>query len=172
MAVPDDWVDVSQIETTSATGPPELEDVYREHRLALLRLAYLLIGSREQAEDIVQSAFVTGLRHWDRIQQPLPYLKRAVVNLANDTHRRRFRDHFRLPQFITAHPPDAVTAIPEVDEAWAHVRRLPVVQRTVIVLHYYEDLSLVEISRMMSRPAATVRSDLRRALDRLRKELS
>lgn len=150
---------MSQIDTT------DLEDVYREHRLALLRLAYLLTGSRDQAEDIVQSAFVTGLQQWDRVQQPVPYLRRAVVNLASDLHRRRFRDRFRLSR-------EAVTTIPEVDEAWAHIRRLPVVQRTVVVLHFYEDLPLVEISRLMSRPAATVRSDLRRALDRLRKDLS
>jgi RNA polymerase sigma factor (sigma-70 family) len=67
--------------------------------------------------------------------------------------------------------PEPVTAIPEIDETWVLVRQLPVTQRAVVVLHYYEDLPLVEIGQLLDRPASTVRSDLRRALDRLRKAL-
>jgi RNA polymerase sigma factor (sigma-70 family) len=68
--------------------------------------------------------------------------------------------------------PEPVTTIPELDETWALVRRLPATQRAVVVLHYYEDLPLVEIGRLLDRPANTVRSDLRRAHARLRKDLS
>lgn len=52
------------------------------------------------------------------------------------------------------------------------IAHLPWVQRAVIVLHYYEDLPLAEIADILSRPAATVRSDHRRALDKLRKALA
>ena len=92
--------------------------------------------------------------------------RRSVVNLAKDGQRREFR-HRRLRRS----EPESVTAIPEIDETWALVRQLPVTQRAVVVLHYYEDLSLVEISHLLDRPASTVRSDLRRALTRLRKAL-
>ncbi len=51
-------------------------------------------------------------------------------------------------------------------------RRLPWVQRAVVVLHYYEDLPLTEVAALLDRPAATVRSDHRRALDKLRKALA
>jgi RNA polymerase sigma factor (sigma-70 family) len=144
--------------------PAALEDLYREHRLALCRLAYLLTGSREHAEDIVQSAFTSAYTHRGGITAPLPYLRRAVVNLAQDGHRRRYRERRRLPAAGT-------TEIPEVDEAWAHIQRLPDRQRAVIVLRFYEDLALVDIARLLDRRPATVRSDLKRALDRLRKVL-
>ena len=74
---------------TATTGPPTLDEVYREHRLALLRLAYLLTGSRDQSEDVVQSAFAAVCQRWADVSEPLPYLKRTVVNLAKDGFRRR-----------------------------------------------------------------------------------
>jgi RNA polymerase sigma factor (sigma-70 family) len=146
---------------------PVLEETYRELRLPLLRLAFLLTGSRETAEDLVQSAFAAAHPRWQQIVDPPTYLRRSVVNLAKDGQRREYRRRRLLrPE------PEPVTAIPELDETWALVRRLPATQRAVVVLHYYEDLPLVEIGRLLDRPANTVRSDLRRAHARLRKDLS
>jgi RNA polymerase sigma factor (sigma-70 family) len=153
-------LDVSDSET------PVLEETYRELRLPLLRLAFLLTGSRETAEDVVQTAFASAQEAWHRIDDPPAYLRRSVVNLAKDGQRRDLRRRRLLrPE------PERVTAIPEIDETWALVRRLPATQRAVVVLHYYEDLPLVEIGQLLDRPASTVRSDLRRALARLRKSL-
>ncbi len=145
---------------------PELEETYRELRLPLLRLAFMLTGSRETAEDVVQSAFASAHPRWHTIDDPPAYLRRSVVNLAKDGQRREYRRRLRhRPE------PERITEIAELDETWALVRQLPRAQRTVVVLHYYEDLPLVEIAHLLDRPASTVRSDLRRALDRLRKAL-
>ncbi|GAB3864927.1 hypothetical protein GCM10029963_76150 [Micromonospora andamanensis] len=65
-----------------------------------------------------------------------------------------------------------MTYPPEVDETWAEIQRLSLVQRTVVILRFYEDLTLVEIAAVMARPPATVRSDLKRALEHLRKALN
>ncbi len=143
-----------------------LEETYRELRLPLLRLAFLLTGSRETAEDVVQSAFASAQPRWHLIDDPPAYLRRSVVNLVKDGQRREFRRR----RLLRAQP-DAVTAIPEIDETWAVVQRLPATQRAVVVLHYYQDLPLVEIGHLLDRPASTVRSDLRRGLARLRKAL-
>ena len=149
-------------------GQPRLgfEETYREHRLALLRLAYLMSGSHETSEDVVQAAFTSAHDRWDRIESPLPYLKRTVVNLVKDGQRRRLRLLARTPE----RPAEVLP--PEVDETWAQIRRLPWTQRAVVVLHYYEDLPLTEVAAVLDRPAATVRSDHRRALDKLRKALA
>jgi len=125
----------------TTTEPAAFEDVYREQRLSLIRLAYLLTGSREQAEDIVQSAFAAAHDRWPEGE------RRLLV------HR------------------EETTDIPELDETWAEVKRLPASQRAVVVLRFYEDLPLAEIAVLLDRPPATVRSDLRRALDRLRRTL-
>jgi RNA polymerase sigma factor (sigma-70 family) len=52
------------------------------------------------------------------------------------------------------------------------VRALPHRQRAVVVLRFYEDLSLTEIAALLDRPDSTVRSDLRRALTTLRRSLT
>jgi RNA polymerase sigma factor (sigma-70 family) len=142
------------------------EETYRQHRVGLLRLAYLMSGSHDVSEDAVQSAFASAHERWGQIEDPVPYLKRAVVNIIKDGQRRHFRILARTPE----RPPVALP--PEVDETWARLAGLPWIQRAVVVLHYYEDLPLTDVAAVLDRPAATVRSDHRRALDKLRKALT
>ncbi len=153
---------------TTEGPPPTLgfEEAYRENRLALVRLAYLMCGSQDVSEDVVQAAFTSAHERWDQIEKPLPYLRRAVVNLVKDGQRRRLRWLAKAPER------PSVALPPEIDETWALIARLPSAQRAVLVLHYYEDLPLTEVATILDRPAATVRSDHRRALDKLRKALA
>lgn len=149
----------------SSVQPP-LETVYRSSWLPLTRLAYLLVGDRSEAEDIVQAAFTTAASHWESISDPPAYLHRAVVNRANDTHRRWFRST------TTVVPGDATVDQPELDEMWKLVQGLPQAQRAVVVLRFYEDIGLVDIAALLGRAPSTVRSDLRRALTKLKGSLT
>jgi RNA polymerase sigma factor (sigma-70 family) len=142
-----------------------LEAVYRSSWLSLTRLAYLLVGDRSEAEDIVQTVFTTAAGRWKAIDEPAAYLRRAVVNRANDTHRRSFRR-----ATIAVGISESIDE-PRVDELWSLVRALPAPQRAVVVLRFYEDLALADIASLLSRSASTVRSDLRRALTKLRGSL-
>jgi RNA polymerase sigma factor (sigma-70 family) len=153
---------------TDTAPAPGFEETYREHRLALVRLAFLMCGSRDLSEDLVQSAFTSAHPRWHEIDNHLAYLRQAVVNLAKDGQRRHLRQ-LRLAPPVEREP---VNLPPDIDETWALILRLPSAQRAVVVLHYYEDLPLVEVANLLNRPASTVRSDLRRALDRLRKALT
>jgi DNA-directed RNA polymerase specialized sigma24 family protein len=154
--------------TDKKSPAPGFEESYRDHRVALLRLAYLMSGSHQVSEDVVQTVFASAHDRWDRIDDPLPYLKRAVVNLVKDGQRRHFR---RARSVALLDVPQGVLP-PEVDETWELIQRLPWPQRAVVVLHYYEDLPLVEVSAVLGRAPSTVRSDHRRALEKLRKALS
>lgn len=141
----------------------DIEQFYREERLGLIRLAFLLTGSRDIAEDVVQTAFTAAHARWPTIDDPGAYLRRVVVNQANEIHRKRYRD-----------PPDTVEPVthqPDIDETWTELLRLPPRQRAVVVLRFYEDMSLTDIARLLERPAGTVRSDLHRALNSLRRTL-
>jgi RNA polymerase sigma factor (sigma-70 family) len=60
---------------------------------------------------------------------------------------------------------------PEADEVWQLVQALPTVQRAVVVLRFYEDLGVADIALLLGRPPSTVRSDLRRALTKLKEQL-
>jgi RNA polymerase sigma factor (sigma-70 family) len=155
------WDDLGDVSDVSS-GPKRFEAVYRSSWLALTRLAYLLVGDRREAEDIVQSVFTSAFRLWDSIDEPVAYLRRAVINRANDVHRRSFGDA------ATVVASGVLIEEPELDGMWALVRALPTAQRAVVVLRFYEDLRLGDIAALLGRPESTVRSDLRRALTRLR----
>lgn len=139
--------------------------LYAEHRVRLTRLATAITLDRGQAEDIVQEAFAGLQRRRGAVGNPEGYLQRSVVNLSVKVLRRRV--------VARRHPvaPVALTAVPEIDETWAAVVRLPARQRAVVVLRYWEDIPSAEIARLLGWPSGTVKSTLHRALERLKKEL-
>ena len=75
--------------TGSATGG--LDELYRHHVGGAVRLAFLLTGDRELAEDVVQDAFVRVAGRFHHLRRPdafEAYLRRAVVNLCASHHRK------------------------------------------------------------------------------------
>jgi RNA polymerase sigma-70 factor (sigma-E family) len=127
-----------------------------------IRLARLMTGSGDVAEEVAQDAFLGLHRHWERVDNPDGYLRTAVVNGCRDVARRRRRP---------SPPPEAEPAVlpPEIDETWAALRRLPDRQRAAIVLRFYEDLSTEEIARLLGCRPGTVKSAINRGLTQLRR---
>lgn len=132
---------------------------------ALLRTAYLLCGSRDGAEDLLQTALATALPKWRRMENPEGYLRRTMVNcLAN---------RWRLPirEIVTAVLPDRAwhdRGIEDRDELWSALGRLPVRMRAVLVLRYWEDRSEEETAQILGMSTGTVKSHASRGLARLR----
>lgn len=142
------------------------DSLYVAQRPALLRLARLLTGSSAVAEELVQEALLVVQQRWSELDNPAAYARRALVNLCHSHHRRRAveRRH-RVDRFEPALPRD-------IDETWIAILRLPVDQRAVLVLRFYEDLSVEQTADLLDKPIGTVKSLQHRALERLKKELS
>ncbi len=138
------------------------ENAYRKHSLALTRLAWLLSGSREKAEDAVHEVFLRYLRVDPPPDSPWSYLRRMVVNQVIDESRKSATEaRFRPDQ-------DLALEDPALDETWDILNRLPEDQRRVLVLRYYADLPLSEIAEVMGAPMGTIKSWIHRGLARLR----
>ncbi len=138
------------------------EELFRQSYSRLVRVASLIVGA--DAEDAVMDAFASVRRRFDSIDEldePAAYLRVAVVNRCRSVHRRRAR----LPRLV---PVVVVQQAPTIDTVWDLVLALPVPQRTVVALRYYEDLSVPEIARVADMPEGTVKSHLHRALKSLR----
>jgi RNA polymerase sigma factor (sigma-70 family) len=150
-------------------GPEPLDAAYRRLRPALVRLAYLMTGSEAAAEDVVHDAVVAASRHWATIDDPDPYLRRAVVNRSRSAHRTSGREQAKVTRLagLAAAP----AREPAVDETWALLRRLPDRQRQALVLRFYEDLPDAEIARLLGCRPATVRSLVHRGLAAVREVL-
>jgi DNA-directed RNA polymerase specialized sigma24 family protein len=154
----------------AGTGAREnVEDAYRRLRPALLRLAHLLTGSPEVAEDVVHDAFLACGTRWSTLDLPEAYLRRAVVNQARSALRKLGRDRDKVARYGRA----AVVAVgePELDGTWALLRGLPARQRAALVLRFYEDLPEAEIARLLGCRPGTVKSLIHRGLDKVRKEV-
>jgi RNA polymerase sigma-70 factor (sigma-E family) len=152
------------------TGPT-LADLYYAHRLSLVRLAILLVDDLASAEDVVQDSF-TGLwrRYGDELtglDNPLGYLRTAVVNNARSVLRRRKTARGYTPP----HVPDAASAesvamlSEEHREVLDAVHKLPPRQREVLVLRYWSDLSEADIAEALGISRGTVKSTASRGLE-------
>jgi hypothetical protein len=102
--------------------PPGLVDIYHAHRLAMVRLAILLVDDLATAEDVVQDAFAALHQRWERLNDvnaALGYLRVSVVNAARSVLRRRRTARL----YVVPREPDHVSAEGEVMLAAEHVRR-------------------------------------------------
>jgi RNA polymerase sigma-70 factor (sigma-E family) len=135
---------------------------------ALVGLARLLLNDPSQAEDVVQEAFVRTYAGWWRVRNrhdPLPYVRRAVVNLARGGWRAR-RQHRQRLDPLEAVPSAEATAVEHVRDAQlaAAVRVLPRRQRECVVLRYYADCSLAETAAALGISIGAVKQHVHRAL--------
>jgi RNA polymerase sigma-70 factor (sigma-E family) len=149
----------------------ELECFLAERADHLLRTAVLLTGSREAGEDLLQTAVERLLQRWRRFDgDPEGYLRRTLCNLAIDSRRRagRWRQKEGLLRTGLRQTQDATG---EVDLRDALVRllwQLPVRQRAVLVLRYWEQLTDAETAAVLGCPEGTVKSACSRGLARMR----
>jgi RNA polymerase sigma-70 factor (sigma-E family) len=142
--------------------------LYEAHALGLVRLAYVMLGDRAAAEDVVQEAFGGLYRRWDQLldaDRALQYVRSSVLNGCRSALRRR-----RAQGIQAAHQPAAVSAetaalaSEERREVMRALRRLPDRQREVLVLRFYLDQPEAAIAQAMGISQSTVRSTAHRAL--------
>lgn len=139
----------------------------------LLHAARLLTGDHHRGEDLVQTALIKVYLKWGRIDTPLPYARRALVNAHIDQTRRKWwgeRPAETLPEPADEPRGTDVTASDSRDELRRMLAGLAPKERAVIVLRYYCDLSEQETAATLGMPVGTVKSTCSRALARLRVE--
>jgi RNA polymerase sigma-70 factor (sigma-E family) len=162
---------IGRVEKTGASigNQDAIKRAFDAHYDRLFRLALVLAGNPYDAEDIVQDVFV---RSGQRLG-PLPdgevgpYLRTAVVNEWR-SRVRRLRMKTRRTSLLTASPSQS----PDMDTThalWALVLALPPRQRATVVLRYYEDLSEQATAEVLGCSVGTVKSQLSRAIEQLRR---
>jgi RNA polymerase sigma-70 factor (sigma-E family) len=165
------------VEGVTAGAEPSfgrLEEAYVRNGPGALRLAYVLTGDRELAEDLMQEAFVriTGrlghLRVPDRLDV---YLRRTIVNLCTSQLRRRKLERAWLAgeaaKSMTQREDDPALR----DEMWRALQRLPFRQRAALVLRFYEDLSERETAELLGCSQGALNSLVVRGIKTLRADL-
>jgi RNA polymerase sigma-70 factor (sigma-E family) len=168
-------VDIKPMDREMGAGQA-VTALYERHALGLTRLAFLMLGDRQTAEDVVQEAFCGLYRAWDRLPDhahALGYVRSSVLNGSRSAlgRSRRVPRAVAVEAAATASAEDAVLAGERQRETVAALRRLPPRQREAVVLRYFADLPEQETAVAMGVSRGTVKSTTSRALAALARML-
>lgn len=140
-----------------------------EYGNCILRLAYSYLHNSSDAEDILQDTLIQYLRTaplFENVAHEKAWLLRVTANLSkNKIKYKNLRSTDELSDTLAAEEKEDLSFV------WEAVKDLPDRQREAIHLFYYEGYTTAQISKILERKEATVRSDLRRARSRLKEIL-
>jgi RNA polymerase sigma-70 factor (sigma-E family) len=159
----------------SAQREAMFEAFVEQNSRELGRLAYLMLGDRDAADDLTADAFLAAWRQWDTVRasdHPLAYVRKIVVNMAASRVRRIVRERHRLVMF-RSEALDVVTggdsaAVVDVRSA---LIRLPAGRRACVVLRYAFDFSEREVAELLGISVGTVKSQTSKGAEQLRRAL-
>ncbi len=142
-------------------------EVYAEVRMDLMRYATALVGISD-AGDVVSSvvARVVERRSLSELDDPKQYLMKSILNESRMRHRSRSRESRAMASLV------GEPVIERPDHTLELIMRLPVRQRAVVYLKYYEQYTSTEIADLMGCRPATVRRYLHLARNKLREVIS
>ena len=151
------------------------EALVREVSDPLFRTALLLSGDWQHAEDLVQTAltnlYVRG--GWSRLDDPLGYLRRVALNAFISTRRRRSSQELPVEEigeraYGMWRSPDSELRV----DLFRALETLIALDRAIVVLRYWDDLSVAETAELVGLSPGAVRARSLRVLARLRRTLT
>ncbi|MYV97614.1 SigE family RNA polymerase sigma factor [Streptomyces sp. SID3343] len=154
------------------TGQRDFEEYARARQHRLYRTAYLLCGDADRAQDLTQTTLAKLFQHWKRASRAdnLDAYAKTVLSrtfLAEQRGRRRERGAFEVddtPTFVDHHSDLRLTLL-------AALATLPPKPRVMVILRYWEDLSVEHVAALMRCSPGNVKSQCARSMAKLRAEL-
>ncbi|MFE0511798.1 SigE family RNA polymerase sigma factor [Streptomyces sp. NPDC058964] len=145
-----------------------------EHRARLRTTAFLLCGDWYLADDLVQDALGRLYSRWGRVVaggDPRAYVRRILCNLHTDYRRRPARREVSEADVATLRSHPHTSMEERDDELIAALLTVPSGQRTVLVLRFFEDLSVEQTAAVLRTSPGNVKSQTSRGLEALRTAL-
>ncbi len=163
--------EVEGIRLQPGFGP--LARLYEEHSTRAFRLAYLLTGDHDLAEDLVQDAFVKLIGRFAHLRNPESfdvYLRRTIVTLSYGQFRRRRteRSYLARERGLAGRASDGLPDVERKDELWTQLQKIAPRQRAALVLRYYEDLSEQQAADVLGCSLRTLKSLVARGIQAMR----
>ncbi|MEU8891542.1 sigma-70 family RNA polymerase sigma factor [Streptomyces sp. NPDC048442] len=160
--------------------PVDFSAFHQMHRAAYIRYAETVLNNRADAEEAVDAAFERLLRAWPSVlssENPDGYAWRALRNITIDTGKARNRRPVLLDMaaFRTEALLKAVDPIGQLEESlnlFCHIRRLPPRQMDVVLLLHAHGMTNQQVAAELGITPASVRSNARHAVRRLRQLLA
>lgn len=162
-------LDLRQDAGMRQVGPVGVTELFRAHHLELVRLAMMMTGDLATAEDVVQDVYERLHRRWPVMRTSgggLAYARASVLNGCRSAHRRAVVRRKQVARLAGEEQPGSDTEAAAANRgALADaLRALPPRQREILVLRYFCDLDVAEISGMLRIGQSSVRSAISRGL--------
>lgn len=154
--------------------PEALAEILAAYGPEIGAVAYLILRDRDAAEDVVMDTLITALERGNELRDPTalrPWLLRIATNRALGMRRRSARLVLMssLPEPARVHIDHDVA---ERTVLWQAIGELPPRMRAAIVLHYHVGLPVDGVAEAMAVSPNTVKTQLRKALERMRAALT
>lgn len=165
---------MTQTEAAPESAEARMERMMTLHGQSLVRMCYVYLCDRESAKDAAQETFIKAYKSLDRFRgdcDEKTWLMRIAINTCRDFLRTSwFRrvDRRVTPDELPAASQEAVWPDNTVVE---QIALLPAKYKEVVLLRYYQGLTLGQIAAALKLPQDTVKSRLGRAKDRLYQQL-
>jgi RNA polymerase sigma-70 factor (sigma-E family) len=160
-------MDTRAHEASQAAAEQHVTALYQAHALRLARLALLMLGDADAAQDVVQDAFFGLYRRWDKLTSAdaaPAYLRTSVLNGCRTALKRRSRPALHVAAEPLESAEATIVHTEEQRSVLAAVRRLPTRQREALVLRYYLDMTEDQAAQAMGVSRGTVKSATSRAV--------
>ncbi len=145
------------------------EQYFQQYGNSVLRLAYSYVHNMTDAEDILQETLIRVLKANPQLENAAhekAYILKTAANVAkNHIEYCKLRETDELSEELIADEREDLSFV------WEAVKTLPDTARDVLYLHFHEGYKTAEIAKILKRSDSTVRSDLKRAKERLREIL-
>jgi RNA polymerase sigma-70 factor (ECF subfamily) len=150
----------------------ELDQIFREHHQLVFRTAYGVTGSREDAQDVLQTLFLRLLRKElppDFRKNPKAYLYRAAVNTSlNIIRERKRRERRDVAANLATHSDEATFAEELHTRLYGAIAELEPEAAHILVLRYVHNYSIAEIAGLLGKSRSGIAVRLFRSRARLR----
>jgi RNA polymerase sigma-70 factor (sigma-E family) len=163
--------------STAADDAVAFHEFFERHYAELARLAHLLTGEADAADDLAADALVALWRHWDRVRSadhPTAYARGVVANLARSRIRSAVRERRRVALFWSQRADRVVEQpdVPAVLDLRQALQRLPFRKRACVVLRHAFDLSEKDTAAALGISVGTVKSQTSRGVAELERLLA
>lgn len=157
-------------------------EIVDQYSMLMLRTASMIVGDRDIAEDVVQDALIQAWHHLSDLRKAgalRPWLMRIVVNQCISFKRRLARTSAFMRQALSEQETDLIAQAADdhkgrMERDWdltKAIESLPLKQRVVIVLHYYNGMTLPEMAHTLQTSENTLKKRIQAALTNLRRAL-
>lgn len=150
-----------------------LEQWIAQYADAILRICFIYLQDIPQAEDAMQDTFIKAWQHmdsWDG-KNDKAWLMRIAINTCHDYHRSKWFRHIDMSRSLENLPPQMMAVLPEDHALLMDVYNLPEKLKQVILLYYYQEMTLQEVADCLGISRSAIHKRLQKAQQLLRGRL-